>query len=582
MSTSTPAADAKAFAPNQRKNNNDRETWSSQTGFLLAAVGSAIGLGNIWRFPGVAYTNGGGAFLIPYIVALLAAGVAYLLLDYSLGHRLRGAAPTVFRRIHKRAEILGWFKVAVSFVILTYYAVIIAWAARYAFFSFTLAWGDDPGTFLIKDFLGGGNPASADSFSFNPVWGVFLPLLAIWALTIFILALGIQKGLERANKIFIPVLVLLFGAVVIRSITLPGAIDGLNAFFTPRWEALLDDSVWIAAFSQIFYSLSIAFGIMVTYASYLPRRTNLNGTGFVAAFANSSFELLAGIGVFGALGFMAHQQGVQVGELKGITGVVLSFISFPTIISMMPGGPIFGFFFFFSLVLAGLTSMLSLLQVVSGGFQDKFGWSKSRAAIIVGLAAAVISLVLFASESGLNTLDIVDKYINEIGVVICAISTSILVTVLHPRLSRLRRHLNALSNVRIGKWWDLMVGFVVPATLTVMFIKNTASLISGGYGEYPTWYTVGFGWGSLILCFVLAYILTVTFWNQDVDDFTVMPLPHRKRDKYGRVIKNDSRLSILPSAGKRAGVLEDDDEFEYGYEFGKTTNVSAKPEGELK
>ncbi|OKL49458.1 sodium-dependent transporter [Boudabousia liubingyangii] len=515
-----------------------RETWSSQAGFLLAAIGSAIGLGNIWRFPGVAYQNGGGAFLIPYIVALLAAGVSFLLLDYALGHRYRGAAPTVFRRISRRAEILGWFKVGVSFVILTYYAVIVAWAARYALFSLNFAWGDNTADFFVKDFLGGGNPASANELSFKVVWGVFLPLALLWVVVIAILALGVQKGLERANKIFIPLLTVLFGAVVIRAVTLPGAAEGLNAFFTPEWGSLTDGKVWIAAFSQIFYSLSIAFGIMVTYASYLPKRADLGGSGFVAAFANSSFELLAGIGVFAALGFMANTQGVPVAELQGITGVSLSFISFPTIISMMPGGHLFGFLFFTSLVLAGLTSLMSLLQVVSAGFQDKFGWSGRFSALVVGIPSAVISTMLFATNSGLNTLDVVDKYINEVGVVLCAISTAVLVTVLHPRLGHLRRHLNVLSTIKIGKWWDLMVGFVVPAALAGMFAQTVIDLIKNGYGEYPGWYTTGFGWGSIILAALIGYVMTLTSWRTDVDDFKTMPLPkahdNQKAAKGGR------------------------------------------------
>jgi len=135
-----------------------REQWSGQYGFILAAIGSAVGLGNIWRFPGVAYENGGGAFLLPYVIALLTAGIPILLLDYSLGHRFRGAAPTVFRRLGRRFEPLGWFQVAISFVIATYYTVIVVWAIRYVGFSVDLAWGDDPGSFLVNDFLRASGP----------------------------------------------------------------------------------------------------------------------------------------------------------------------------------------------------------------------------------------------------------------------------------------------------------------------------------------------------------------------------------------------------------------------------------------
>ncbi|OKL50519.1 sodium-dependent transporter [Boudabousia marimammalium] len=573
----------KAAPPKQGAANGDRETWSSQTGFLLAAVGSAVGLGNIWRFPGVAYTNGGGAFMIPYLVALFVAGVSFLLLDYSLGHRLRGAVPTVFRRIHIRVEMIGWVKVLISFVIMTYYAVIIAWAAKYAFFSVTLAWGDDPKGFFFGEFL-----ELSDSLSFSPVWGVALPLLAVWVIVIAILALGVQKGVERLNRIFLPLLVVLFAAVVIRSVTLPGAVDGLNAFFTPNWPALADGSVWLAAFSQIFFSLSIAFGIMVTYASYLPRRSNLGGTAFVAAFANSSFEILAGIGVFGALGFMAHQQGILVSDLEGITGVSLSFITFPAIIGAMPGGAVFGVLFFTSLVVAGLTSIVSLIQVVSAGFQDKFNWSPSRAAISVSVPSMVLSLAFFSTTSGLLTLDIVDKYINEVGVVFTAISTAVIVAVLHPRLSRLRRHLNLLSTVKVGRWWDFLIGFVIPAALAGMWVQTVLDLISNGYGGYPSWYTGVFGWGTLGLLLVGAYVLTLTRWRNDVDDFTVMPLPHRPRDRYGRLLREDEGVSLMPVAPKVTGDREQDDDFEYGAQYqsagaaADAAGASAATEGETR
>ncbi|GMA40770.1 hypothetical protein GCM10025883_28150 [Mobilicoccus caccae] len=227
-----------------------REQWSGQLGFLLAAIGSAVGLGNIWRFPGVAYTNGGGAFLIPYLVALLTAGIPILLLDYALGHRYRGSAPAVFRRLNRRAEALGWFQVLIAFVICVYYAVIIAWAASFVYFSFTKAWGADPVSFLVGDYLQVSDP----TITFDFVPGVMIPLVIVWIVILAIMMGGVQKGLEKANKIFIPLLVILFTGLVIRALTLPGAFEGLNSFFTPDFAALADPGVWIAAYSQIFFS----------------------------------------------------------------------------------------------------------------------------------------------------------------------------------------------------------------------------------------------------------------------------------------------------------------------------------------
>ncbi|MDD9206064.1 sodium-dependent transporter [Georgenia sp. 10Sc9-8] len=497
----------------------EREQWSGQYGFLLAAIGSAVGLGNIWRFPGVAYESGGGAFLIPYLVALLTAGIPILLLDYSLGHRYRGSAPAVFRRLGKRFEALGWFQVAISFVIATYYTVIIVWAIRYLGFSVTLAWGEDPLNFFIGDFL---QDAGA-TVTTDVVGGIFWPMLLVWVAVLVILGLGVRKGLEVANKIFIPLLAVLFLTMVVRAVFLDGAADGLNAFFTPDWSALADPNVWIAAYGQVFFSLSIAFGIMLTYSSYLKRRSNLGATGFVAAFANSSFELLAGIGVFATLGFMAAQQGIGVGELEGITGVILSFVTFPQIISMMPGGPIFGVLFFTSLTLAGFTSLLSILQVPSAAIQEKFDLSRRAATLGVGGAAALISLALYSTTSSLAVLDTVDYYTNNIGVVASAILTAVLATFGARKLPELQRHLNAVSSTRIGTWWRVLVGIFVPVALTIMLVWSLYQVVTEPYSEYPWSFVNTAGWGAVALMAVSALVLSAVRWRRPVDDFTPSP-----------------------------------------------------------
>ena len=292
-----------------------RETWTSSTGFILAAVGSAVGLGNIWRFPGVAYESGGGAFLIPYLVALLTAGIPILFLDYAIGHRYRAAAPLAYRRMARPAEALGWFQIVLSFVIAVYYAAVIAWSLSYFVFAFDLRWGEDTAGFFVGEYLQVGDPEVSTTI----VSGVAIPLVLVWVVVMAIIALGVTKGVQRVNVLFIPLLVLAFLGLVVRALTLPGATDGLNALFTPDWAALGDPGVWIAAYSQIFFSLSIAFGIMVTYASYQRRKANMTSSGLVVAFANSSFEILAGIGVFATLGFFAHQQSTTIGELEGLS-----------------------------------------------------------------------------------------------------------------------------------------------------------------------------------------------------------------------------------------------------------------------
>ena len=487
-----------------------RDTWTSQTGFLLAAIGSAIGLGNIWRFPGVAYTNGGGAFLVPYLVALLFAGIPILWLEYAVGHKFRGTPPWAFRRMSVKGEFLGWFCVFICFVIITYYAAVVAWSSSYVVYSINEAWGNDSKTFFLSSFLG---TVGSDEFSWTPVLAVSVPLLLVWVCILLIVSFGVSKGVEKANKVFLPLLVVLFLALVVRALFLPGALDGLNAFFTPNWSALTDSKVWIEAFAQIFFSLSVGFGIMLTYASYLKKKSNVTGTALVAGFANSSFEILAGIGVFSALGFMAHTQGVAVSELQGLRGPILSFVTFPKIISMMPGGPLFGVLFFSSLVLAGITSLLSLLQVVSGALQDKFAMQPIKASLVMGIPATVISLALFGTRSGLNTLDIVDNFINNVGVVGCAVAMTLFTALVRPRLAGLRRHLNSVSAPAIPPVWDFLVGIVIPAVLTFMLISSLIKSLRNGYDEYATYLVTIFGWGSVAIALIASAILTLVPWS---------------------------------------------------------------------
>ncbi|GII98981.1 NSS family neurotransmitter:Na+ symporter [Sediminihabitans luteus] len=496
-----------------------REQWSGQTAFILAAVGSAIGLGNIWRFPGVAFDNGGGAFMIPYLVALLTAGIPILFLDYALGHRYRGSSPLTFRRIARWAEGLGWFQVGICFVIALYYTAVIAWAASYFVFSFDLGWGDDPTAFFTTDYLQVGDPG----FSLDFVPGVLIPLVLVWVVTIAILAAGVAKGIERANVVFIPLLVATFTVLVVRALFLDGAADGLNALFTPDWGALGDPGVWIAAYGQIFFSLSIAFGIMITYASFRPRRANLTSPGLVVAFSNSSFEILAGIGVFATLGFLAAQEGVAVGDLEGLTGVGLSFMTFPAVISEMPGGQLFGALFFGTLVLAGLTSLLSILQVVSSGFQEKFGWSPRAAATGIGSVSAVVSIVLLGTTTGLIFLDTADNWANNIGIVGSAVAMTILLVWVLRKGPELRYHLNAVSTFRLGSWWYVCVGVLAPVVLGYMLIDRIVDLVQNGYGGYPTWYLLTVGWGAIAFMVVFAAVMSATRWRSDPDALEPWP-----------------------------------------------------------
>ena len=487
-----------------------RETFSGRRAFIMAAIGSAVGLGNIWRFPYTTYENGGGAFIIPYLIALLTAGIPLLFLDYAIGHRNRGGAPLSYRRVSPHFEVFGWWQMMVNVIIGLYYAVVLGWAASYTYFSFTGAWGDKPIDFFIGEFLKMGDIKNGVSFEF--VGMVTGPLIAMWIVALGVLSMGVQKGIAKASSVLMPVLVVMFIALVIYSLFLPGAAKGLDALFTPDWSKLSNPSVWIAAYGQIFFSLSIGFGIMVTYASYLKKESDLTGSGLVVGFANSSFEVLAGIGVFAALGFIATAQGQEVSEVaKG--GIGLAFFAFPTIINKAPFGEVLGVFFFGSLTFAALTSFISVIEVIISAIQDKIRISRVKVTFIVGVPMMFVSVILFGTTTGLPMLDVFDKFVNYFGIVAVAFA-SLIAIVANEKLGLLGNHLNETSSFKVGFFWRLCI-VLTSGVLAFMLFSEGAKVFSEGYEGYPNWFVNTFGWGMSISLLVVAFFLSRLKWKSD-------------------------------------------------------------------
>ena len=491
-----------------------RENWSGRTGFIIAAIGSAVGLGNIWRFPYVAYDNGGGAFMVPYLIALLTAGIPLLFLDYIIGHKYRTAAPRAYKKFSPSGQFVGWWQTLVSFVIAIYYAAVIVWAGSYMFFSFGQKWGEDTTNFFVSDFV----KHTGDLTSvFVPQ--MFIGLVIVWAVSILIMFGGIRKGVELANKICLPLLLVLFGIMVYKAVNLPGAIVGLNAFFEPNWVKMKDPNVWLAAYGHIFFSLSVGFGIMVTYASYLQKNTNLTGAGLVVGFANSSFELIAGIGIFAAIGFMAVSTGQDVSEVAS-GGVGLAFFVFPKIISTMgASGDIVGFLFFGSLVVAGISSLISILEVPISAFQEKFDWSRKKAVAVIGGVCAVISISAFSTGSSLVLVDVIDHFANNIGIVAGGLMSIVLVTWFNRnKIPSLLAHSNRISSVKLGGAWIFMLTVITPTVLTIALGLKFIDLVKTPYEGYSSTILLLFGWGVVVFFGLGAFILSRMKGVHDEED----------------------------------------------------------------
>lgn len=478
-----------------------REQWGTRAGFIMAAVGSAIGLGNIWRFPYMAYDNGGGAFLIPYFFALLTAGIPIIIMEFGLGHKYKGSAPMSFAKAKQKWEWLGWWQVFVSFIISIYYVVVVAWALNFTLLSMHLGWGEDTKAFFFNEFL---QISSSPMEWGSIVWPVFVAAVVIWFITWLVLFSGVKRGIELANKIFMPLLFLLLLVMLGRAVTLEGASEGLQWLFRPDFSAILDYKVWTAAYGQIFFTLSICFAIMITYSSYLPEKSDINNNGMMTAFINCGFSMLAGIMIFAVLGYMATQQGVGIQDVAG-AGVGLAFITIPKAISLLPGASFFGFLFFLALVFAGLSSLISITEACCSGLMDKFCWGRKPTTTLFCVIGFMFSLV-FMTQAGLLVLDIVDHFINNFGIVFAGLVEVILLSWFF-KLDIIREHANSLSDFRIGSWWNFCLKVITPIVLGYMAIANLVGDIRSAYGGYAGSALLIFGWVIVVGIVILSFVM---------------------------------------------------------------------------
>ena len=317
--------------------------------------------------------------------------------------------------------------------------------------------------------------------------------------------MGVKNGLEKANEIFMPLLIVALLVIVVRGVTLPGAMDGLDYFFSPDFSKLTDPKVWLAAYGQIFFSLSICFAIMFAYASYLPKKSDIVNNAFMTGLGNCGFSLISGIGVFSILGFMAHTQGVSVADVS-TAGVGLAFIVFPEAINQLPGmNGLIGGIFFSTLIFAGLSSSMSIMEAVVAAISDKFNLTRIQALNRCTLTSGLLSL-LFATNGGLYVLDIVDYATNQYGIVIAGI-LELIVLGWFFHLESVRTYVDELSDFRVGKWWIWAIKGTSFILIIILLLKVKGE-ITAPYEGY-SWIALGvYGLGVLTAIVVGSLIMT--------------------------------------------------------------------------
>ena len=468
---------------------------------MLASIGSAIGLGNIWRFPYVCYECGGGAFLIPFLVALLTAGIPLMVLEYSVGHKFSKPAPLALGSLKKGFEVLGWFALLVGFGIATYYAVIMGWAFNYLGYSFNLAWGDNTQSFFFDQFL----KISESPMQLGSVqWMIALGLILTW---IAIVA-AIWKGAKTVGKVvyftvIIPWIILL--VFVARGLTLPGALEGLKYYLTPNFSALLNYRVWLHAYSQVFFSLTIGFGVQITYASFLPRDSDVVNNAVLVSLADAATAFVGGFAVFSTLGYYANQSGLPVSEVVQ-AGPQLAFVTYPTIIQMLPfGSVVFGTLFFLMLLTLGIDSAFSLVEAGAASLIEKYKLKRLHVNIGFALIAGLVGLI-YTTRSGLYWLDIVDYFMNNFGLLVVGILMCIAVGWFYKH-EEIREYANSKSDFTIGKWWDFSIKYLTPVVVGALFLTNVVDRVKSAYGGYSRIAEFIGGWLVIITFVVVAVFL---------------------------------------------------------------------------
>ena len=448
----------------------ENNQWDSPLSFVLAMIGAAVGLGNIWRFSYVLYSNGGGAFFIPYLVAIAIMGVPFLILEYGIGFSFKDSFTNIFKRINPKLEVLSWMLVLFVFIVVIYYMVILAWDFVYLLSSFNFSWGSDSAVYFAKSVGGCSNLSYMTTFLFPTLVGVLILWFVVW----FISRKNLSEGIGRISKILIPVLFITMAIIIVYSISLPGSGIGITALLHPDWMALGDVNIWLAAFSQILFSLSMGQAIALSYASYLPKNSKLIDNVLIVVLSNSLFEICTAFGVFSVLGYMSATAGTPMVELVA-DGAGLIFVVFPTIFNVMgPVGHIFAPVLFLSILFAGLTSVFGIMEPMVNSTMHKFNWSRKKTVTSLAIAGCMLS-ILFTTGIGSYLLGIVDTFINSFCLILFIAIQCIVFTWLID-IDEIIEVINENSSFNVGKIWKAIVKYVLPVFLLVMWAAGVFEL----------------------------------------------------------------------------------------------------------
>ncbi|ACL70836.1 sodium-dependent transporter [Halothermothrix orenii] len=436
---------------------NQRETWTGRIGFILACVGAAIGLGNIWMFSWRLGAYGGAAFLVPYFIFVFGLASTGLMEEFAFGRSQQKGAIGAFENVFKDKNpslgaTLGTLPVLGVSGVFIFYIIVVGWILKY----FVLA--------LTNSFVGMDIANYFGQFAGNSASILWHALAVI--LTLAIVKLGVQKGIEKTNKFMMPTLFILLIILMIRSLTLGGAMEGVKFMLVPDWSKLLQPVTWVMALGQAFFTVSLGGAAMLVYGSYLRKDEDIPSSALQTVAFNTSASLLAAFVIIPA---------VFAFGLDPQAGPPLLFITLPNIFKAMPGGYIFGVLFFLSIVFAAISSAVNLMEVPVEAMMDRLNLSRGKSTLIVALLGFIIGLPLDTNMAWFGKFaDFVTIYLVPIGAVLAAFVFFWVYGV-----SKARQEINRGSSRPLGKWWEPFAKYVFVAVALIVLILG---VVYGGIG----------------------------------------------------------------------------------------------------
>ncbi|MBF8984149.1 sodium-dependent transporter [Lutibacter sp. B2] len=444
-----------------KQKTTEREQWGSKTGFLLAAAGSAVGLGNLWKFPYMAGKNGGGVFVFVYIAILVTIGFTLMAGELTLGRYTQLNALGAYRKISKKLTWVGAMGVLTAFLILSYYSVIGGWVINYIIKSVT-------GAISISDTETLGNMFG--TMISNPIQPILYHAVFM-IITLVIVFGGIGDGIEKASKIMMPALFIMIIALAIRSVTLPGASAGLEFFLKPDFSKLSIGLV-LDALGQVFFSLSLGMGIIITYGSYLPKNENIPQSAVFIPVVDTAVALLAGFAILPAVFALGFEPSAGPG---------LMFVTLPAVFAKMPFGSLFALLFFVLVLLAALTSSISLLEVCVSYVVDEWKWSRKKTTMVLALAIFLIGVPTSLSFGpwadikifGKNFFDLYDFITSNVFLPLGGLMSCITIGWVWGTDNAIKE---ATSNGKVkfalAKVWCFLIKWVAPVAIGIVFYRS--------------------------------------------------------------------------------------------------------------